>query len=60
MGGGGRRDLEDSSSRPAQAKSSQDLISDQRLGTVVGACHPSYMGTTNKKKIMVQACLDIK
>jgi hypothetical protein len=55
----GERDLEDHSSRPAQAKSSQDPISiNKKLGVVALNCHPSYMGSANEK-IMVQVGLGI-
>jgi hypothetical protein len=51
----GGRDQEDHSLRPVQAKNLQGPIStNEKLSVVMHTCHPSYVGSTNKR-IVVQA-----
>jgi hypothetical protein len=54
----GGRDHENSGVSPAQAKSSQDLISINKNLGMVHACHTSYTRSINR--IEVQAYLGIK
>jgi hypothetical protein len=55
----GSRDQEDNHSRPAQAESSMRLHFNPWQGMVMDTCHPSYIGSTNRR-LTIQAISGIK